>query len=166
MHFDAAEIGVPDGAVGEIVHVHRAAQFAVDAVQQVAVEGGGNAGGIIIGGLQRGHALAGARCQIEADHQPAFRPEQAGKAAQQIDGRAGGQVADGGAGEEPQLRQRGHKRRQRKTAGEIGDHRQDWQFGKLQGQGGSRLVQKFAGNVHRHIGRRIQWPQQQRSFRR
>ncbi len=65
VHLDAGRVAVPDGAVGERVHIEVGAKLAVEAHQQVAIEGSGHAERIVIGQEQ----LALGLHQVGADQQ-------------------------------------------------------------------------------------------------
>src|SRR4051794_39307002 len=54
MHFDAGELGVPQGEVAEEVEIEVAAEFAVDTSENVLVEARGHAFGVVVGGEQNG----------------------------------------------------------------------------------------------------------------
>ena len=52
VHFDALCLGIIGRVMGESVQVEAGVQFAIGARQQILVEGGGDSGRIIIGGMQ------------------------------------------------------------------------------------------------------------------
>ena len=53
-HFDALLLGLPAGPIAELRGIGIALEVAVEPVQQVVGEGGGHAGGIVVGGLHQG----------------------------------------------------------------------------------------------------------------
>jgi hypothetical protein len=67
VHLDAAEFGVVDGVVGELVEGEVGAELAVEADQEVLVEGRGDALGVVVGALEEGDVLA----QVDADEEAA-----------------------------------------------------------------------------------------------
>src|SRR5690606_28913561 len=79
MHLDAAAVLVEDGAVLEAVEIEIAAKLAVDAAQEVEVEGGGDAVGVVIGGAQHVAVLH----EIDADDHARAGPENAAGVTQE-----------------------------------------------------------------------------------
>src|SRR3546814_11072798 len=80
-----------------------AVELAADAVQDIEVEGGGDALGIIVGGMQDGRVLH----QVDANQQAAgSKPvaaaalQQAGRCLEKTERLCRGEVADGRAGKE------------------------------------------------------------------
>ena len=57
MHFDAVGLLVEEGLVFEPGEVEIAAQFPVDAAEQIEIEGRGNAGGVVVSGKELFHRL-------------------------------------------------------------------------------------------------------------
>src|ERR1700733_2955933 len=57
VHLDARLGGVPDGFVAEVLDVEVGAEVAVEAGEDVEVEGGGGAGGVVVGGEEGGFGL-------------------------------------------------------------------------------------------------------------
>ena len=51
-HFHPALIGLPSGAVAELRWIAIGVQFALEPVQEIAGEGGGDPCGIVVGGFQ------------------------------------------------------------------------------------------------------------------
>ena len=69
VHLDARGGGVPAGAVGEGVEVEVGAEFAVEAGEDVFVEGGGDAGGVVIGGEEGGDGFTFAGGEVGAEEE-------------------------------------------------------------------------------------------------
>ena len=65
IHLDAMRHGIVGRVMGKAVQIEIGAQFAIGARQQILVEQGGDAGGIVIGGMQPHRVLH----QIHADQQ-------------------------------------------------------------------------------------------------
>ena len=80
----------------EAGEVEIAAELAVDAREQIEIEGGGDAARIVIGGDQDPLGLL----QIDAEQEGAARPEQPRGIAEEGARLVMGQIADGRAGEE------------------------------------------------------------------
>ena len=57
MHFDAVSLLVEEGLVFEPGEVEIAAQFPVDAAEQIEIEGRGNAGRVVVSGKELFHRL-------------------------------------------------------------------------------------------------------------
>ena len=71
VHFDALRAGIVRRVMGKAIQVEIRAQFSIGTRQKILVEHGGDAGGIVIGGVQPGRVLH----QVHADQQPAaFSP--------------------------------------------------------------------------------------------
>ena len=64
VHLDAAFVGVPAGAVDEGVEVEVGVEIAVEAGEDVEVEGGGDTGGVVVGGEDGGDGLVRARGEV------------------------------------------------------------------------------------------------------
>ena len=101
-----------------------APQFAVHARQQVHVEAGGDAGGIIVGGEQG----LGVLHQVEPDQQFAGA-ERRPRAGEKRIGFHIGEVADGRAGKKSDQRVRLQIFRQSDRLHEVADHRPDARSG-------------------------------------
>src|SRR5690606_9351245 len=67
VHLDARFARVEEGAVAEAARLDVAVQLATDASQQIEIESGGDAGAVVVGGLQ---ALAVLE-QVDTDQQAA-----------------------------------------------------------------------------------------------
>ena len=72
MHLDAALRFVIDRVVGEASNVDVAVELAIDALEQIEVEGGGHPAPVVIGGNQDRRVLL----QIDADEKRGIAPEQ------------------------------------------------------------------------------------------
>ena len=88
-------LAVVERDVLEGVEVEVGVQLAVDHRQQVAVERRGDAGGVVVGGLEHGRVLD----QVGAEQQPVLRAQQRGRASAGTPPRAGREVADRAAEE-------------------------------------------------------------------
>ena len=100
VHFDAALGDIPARLVTELVEGKSAVQFAVDARQNVAIEGGRNADGIVVGGNQDGRILA----QVDPGEQLVTRSHGGMQALQKVHRIGALEVADVGAQPENQSR--------------------------------------------------------------
>ena len=69
MHLDASALGIIERMVAEACEVEVAAELAIDAGQQIEVEPRGDAGGVVIGGVENRRLLH----QIDADDHGARR---------------------------------------------------------------------------------------------
>ena len=65
MHLDAGFGRVPEGAMGEGIRIEVRAELAIEAHQNVPIEGRGDAGGIVVGGEERGFVLD----EVDAEEQ-------------------------------------------------------------------------------------------------
>ena len=99
MHLDALEFPVVDGAVLEARQIEVAAELAIDALQQVQIEAGRDALGVVIGGLQAPRVLV----EVDADDQPRAGAQHAGEMRKQAPGVRRIEVADRGARKEAEL---------------------------------------------------------------
>src|SRR5581483_10563653 len=100
MHFNAMPLAVIKCVVLEGVELERAAELAIDALEQVAVELGGNARLVVISG---GEHLASLD-QIDADDQHGASAEDFCRVAQERRRFIWLEIADGRAGEEAHAR--------------------------------------------------------------
>ena len=148
VHLHPPEVRVVEGPMAPGAQVEVRPQLAIDALQQVEVEGGGDPGGIVIGRIQHGRCLF----QIHTDQEQAAGADQLGHHGQEVGGPVRVEVADAGAGEEGHPRPLGGAVRHRHLAGEIGAGGMDLQPGELGGHLLGRHPQVLAGDVHGHIG--------------
>jgi hypothetical protein len=93
-------LAVEEGDVVEALGLEVGAELAVDDAQDVAVEGGRDAGGVVVRGLDAARVLD----EVDAEQQRAVRPEQAADAAQEPAPGSGPEVADGAASSSPVAR--------------------------------------------------------------
>ena len=135
----------------EPVEVEIAAELAVDARQQVQVEGGVDAGLVVISAVENCRVLL----QVGADQHLAAGTEQLCPIRQECDDLAWLEIADRRAREKADALAIGSgKLRQHKGPGVIGadrDHRELWKIG---GEPRRRAAQLLARNVDRDIGGR------------
>ena len=97
-HFDVAGCGDPAGLVAELIEVEITAEVAVQPLQQVQGEAGGDTGCVVVGRLEPLRCLG----LVDPDQQCSIRTKQTPKLAQQCLGGCGGEVPQGAAGEETQ----------------------------------------------------------------
>jgi hypothetical protein len=114
-HLDPAPVGVPERHVLERRRVEVGTQFAVDDVQHVAVELGGDAGRVVVGGNQHVRRLH----QVGAEEQPLARIQFGAQVVQELGAFGGHQVADGSAEERHQPGAAGRQRGE--VPGEVAD---------------------------------------------
>ena len=108
VHLDARQDVIPARLVAEGVDRHVAVELAVDPLEQVEVERGGDALRIVISGdqpLDRLHP-------VHPDQQLRADAEQVAEMAQQVGRGAGHEIADGRARKEAELGQGGDLRRE------------------------------------------------------
>ena len=72
VHLDAMAVAVIDRAVGEARQVEIAAELAIDALQHIEIEARGDAGGIVIGVVQRALVLSRSTPMIICAPSPRF----------------------------------------------------------------------------------------------
>ena len=122
MHLDAVALAVVEGVVLEACEIEIAAEFAVDAREQVEIELRGDAGGIVVGGVEHFGVLH----QVDADDQRRAAPEHARGMAQERRRLVRLEIADGRAREKADARGRGLRRAPADANGlrEIGGDRQ------------------------------------------
>ena len=94
MHFDAVPFGIVEGVVLEGGKIEIGAEFAIDAHQQIEIELGGDALGIVIGAIKN----VGRLVQIDADDQHRPGAEDAAGVAQEGARLMRLEIADGRAG--------------------------------------------------------------------
>ena len=88
------------------------AELAIDARQQIEIEFRRDALGVVVGGVENLRILH----QIDADHEQRARAQHAAGMAQEFARLVRLEIADGRARKEADPRQRGDRRRQRRTA--------------------------------------------------
>ena len=148
IHLDPAGIRVPHRVMREAGKIEVAVKFAIDANQQIEIEGGGDALRIVIGGNENPLALL----QIDAEQEGAAGPEQPRGLGKEAPRLRMGEIADGRAGEEAEPRLASRLRRQRARGGEVGDQWQDGETWMPPRQPPGRLFQALGGDVDRNIG--------------
>ena len=94
---DAGLQGIPERAVEEAVGAEVGAQGAIEVGEDVSVEGGGDALGVVVGGEQGGDGLVGVGGQVDAEEQGVAGREFGAEAGEDLAGFVGGEVADAGA---------------------------------------------------------------------
>ena len=73
VHLDAARAFDPDGPVREAREIEVGVELAVEAREQVQVEGGGHARGVVVGALEHARVLL----EVDAHQEGAARPARA-----------------------------------------------------------------------------------------
>ena len=125
-----------------------AAQFAIDAHQQIEVELRGDALGVVIGAIKNVRRLF----QIDADDQHRPGAQYAAGAAHERACLMRLEVADGRARKEARARHGSDLAGQFGHGGEVRHHRNDGQVRKIAAQPRCVLAEKIAGDVDRNIG--------------
>ena len=95
VHLDPLLVLVPLGHVGEAVGREVAVELAVEDVEDVAVELGGDAGGVVVGGDEAGRVLH----EVGAEEEPVARRHLVGELLEELGARGRHEVADGAAEE-------------------------------------------------------------------
>src|SRR5580658_470132 len=107
MHFNAASFAIEERVVPERLEIDVGVKLAVDARQEIEIEFGGHARGIVVGAAKRVLVLD----QVDTDQEQRtgaeHQPDMAEKAKRFI----GLEIADGRAGEEADACQAGKMRR-------------------------------------------------------
>ena len=96
MHLDAARARVEERAMLERAQIEVRVHVAIEAREDVEVELRGHARGVVVGGIERGRALAA----IDAKHQRTTLADGTSHAAEEDGGLHWVEVADGRAGKE------------------------------------------------------------------
>src|SRR6266851_395985 len=121
VHLDAGFGGVPDDLVAEGGGVEVGAEVAVEAGEDVEVEGGGGACGVIVGGEEGGLALVAAGNEVGAEQKFVAGEELGAEVAEDLGCVAGGEVADAGADVEGEGAGIGETVEGQTLAGVVGD---------------------------------------------
>ncbi len=116
-HLDPLVLAVEQGDVVEVLGVEVGVQLAVEHAQHVAVELGGDALRVVVGGLEHLRVLD----QVGAHQQVVLGAEQAGDLAQHAPAAAGREVADRAAEERHDARSDGGRHAVEMTL-EVADH--------------------------------------------
>ena len=117
VHLDAALARIVDRLVPEGVEIEGAAELAIDAGEQVEVEGRGHARRVVVGRHQRARVLL----EVDADDQPAAGRQHGAEHAQQAAGLDRREIADRRARERSRSCGAGEIGRQRDRMGEVAD---------------------------------------------
>ena len=96
MHLNAALGGVPADAVGEGGEAEVGVEFAVEAGEDVEVEGSGDTGGVIVGSEDGGEALLAAGREVGAEEEGVAGLKVGAQATENDGGFVGREVADAG----------------------------------------------------------------------
>ena len=140
-------LGVVAGDVLEGVEVEVGAELAVEHLEHVLVELGGDAGGVVVGGLEPVAVLD----QVGAEQELVAGPQQRRDPLEEGLARARVEVADGAAeeGDQPAAVGRGDPLQ---VLLEVADEAADGEAGVLVDQAGGRLVGDLLGDVDRDVG--------------
>ena len=84
VHFDAGLGGVPDGLVAKGGGVEVCAEVAIEASEDVEVEGGGGAGGVVVGGEDGGFVFTTARSEVGAEEELVAGEELSSEVAENV----------------------------------------------------------------------------------
>jgi hypothetical protein len=134
---------VVESQVIEPSRVDVAVQLAGDAHQEVLVELGGDAGPVVVGGVEYGGVLG----DVDADEQAAAGAYRGAHLREEANGRVGLEIAEAGAGEEGNLVGCGQVVGQAELVGEVDADGVDVQPGEVPRQVLGRLVQIVAGDI-------------------
>src|SRR4029079_7432695 len=157
VHLDAMTLAIIDRAMHEGGNVEIAAEFAVDANQDVEIELRGDAGSIVIGVVKYALVLF----EIDTDdHLRAFA-QNLPRAAQERARLVRLEIAERRSRKEPDLGHPFDLGGQGERRGEVGGNRINGEIGKILAQGVRLRVQEVAGNVDGDIGAEIAAFQQQ-----
>jgi hypothetical protein len=150
VHLDAARAGRPHGPVCEAGEIEVSAELAVHPREEVLVEGRGHAGRVVVCALEHARVLA----QVDADEEPAARPDEPRHAGHQRDRFRRLEVPDRRAGEVDGAAARSAARpRQPHRGGEVRAEREHLERGVVDAQRERSLVQVLARDVDRHVRR-------------
>jgi hypothetical protein len=161
VHFDPRQYVVPACLVAEGVDRDVAIEFAVDSLEEVEVEGGGDTGGIVVGcneALDRLHF-------VHADQELCVAAEKVAEAPEQVGRSSRNEIADRGTREETQLRNICDALGQIERPGEVGHDRLHCDGRELVGDRDRALSQIIARDIHRHVGGRLECFEQQGRLR-
>jgi hypothetical protein len=157
VHLDAPGVLVPEGSVVEGVRIDVAAEHPLQVHEHVAVEGGGDARGVVVGRLEPRAILAPVDADEEARTGAERVPgpgEEAGRRGpvEVADAAAREEAGDGGALEPPGQRQRPRV---------VGADGVDRQVRMVPGQAARRLEEVVPGDVEGHVGGGIEAVEEQ-----
>ena len=97
VHLDAGFGWVPTGFVAKVGEVEGCAELAVEAGEDVEVEGGGGSGGVVVGGEEGGDVFVRAGGEVGAEEESVAGEELGAEVGEDAVGVVGGEVADAGA---------------------------------------------------------------------
>ena len=154
VHLDAARSGVVEGIVREAPQVEVSAQLAIDAPEQVQVEGRGDALRVVVGGMQD----VGVLLQVHAHQHPAGLAARHGEEGLRLLGR---EIADGRAGEIHRAAASPALHGKRQGPRKIAHHRHDIEPREFARETPRRRLQRVMRDVDRDVGRGTQRADQQ-----
>src|SRR5580704_7770198 len=148
MHFDAAAFAVVEGVMLKGIEIEISAKLAIDTREQVEVEFGGDAFGVIVSAVENIRGFD----EIDADNEDRTVAKNPRRVAKETRRFMRFKIADGRAGKEAGARPLRGFRRRLKHSGEVGGHGVNRKVRKVAAQPGRFLLKKIAGYIDRHIG--------------
>ncbi len=148
VHLDTALARVVDRLVPEGVEIERAAEFTVDARQQVEIERGGDTRGVVVGE----HQLARVLLEVDADDQTASRRKHAPEYPQQSSRLHRREIADRGAGKKAGLMASRKIGRQSDRIGKIADDGPHVEGRKVRRQTRGCVLESAVRHIDRNVG--------------
>ena len=139
---------------------HRTVQFAIDPIEQIEVERGGDTVFVVVRGNQRRLVLD----PVHPDEQHRAFAQRGAHGAQQIDRHQRDHIADRRSGKEAQLGRIRDGLGQGERTHEVRLERQHQQVGKGRRQHPRRFTQEIARYINRHVGGGRRTAQQHRRF--
>jgi hypothetical protein len=151
VHLDASPGFVVEADMRIAVQREVETEPLVEVIERVAVEGGGHAERVVVGGIED-HAILLA---VDADQQSAFRVAHAllVHSREEAHGFFRSEIADARSRVEEGGGARVERLGERQSLGEIGDDAQHLHLREIRRHAGERLFDLRAGDVHRDIPR-------------
>ena len=147
MHFDAALGRVPSHVMGKAVQPEITLELAIDAREQIQVEGSGHLLPIVVGGKQGSNVLG----EVDSHHRSASCPELPAHAPEKGSGLGAIEIADGRPRKEARPAFDRNARGDCKIFREIRHDGPNADVRKAVPKGCGRLIEKLAGDIHRHV---------------
>ena len=145
MHLDAPERGIEIRMMGEPLAAEIAAEFPVDPVQQIEVEGRGHAARIVVGGMQPGRRLDQVGANQHAVRLAACARQEGARFTRR-------QVADGRAWKINHAPSPRTQRREADPVRKVANHGRDAQPGKVVAEARRCPRERAFGDIDRHVG--------------
>src|SRR5215472_10461693 len=147
--FDPSLSLIVESDMLESVDLEVGVEFAVDALEEVEVEGGGNPGSVVVGGVED----LGILFQIDADQHLAAGTENTRVIGEKGHRRVGLEIANRRAREETDLlAARAGQGRQRETPGVVGAHSEDRNRREILGKRSGGVAQMLTRDVDGDVG--------------